>query len=59
MRRYFGAPPAELSIQEQLTRDIATLERSMKKVRRKSKAGKSRTASRVKRKTNRTLKQRK
>ena len=49
MRRYFGDPPEEFNLEEQLKRDMAVLNRDMKKLRRKSKASKSRgrTASRT------------
>jgi hypothetical protein len=73
MRRYFGDPPEEFNLEERLKRDMATLERDMKKLRRKRKVSKSRAraasraASRRKtkyvrrncNKTNRTMKRNK
>ncbi len=56
MALYFGNSPSELTIEEKLKRDIATLERDMKKVRQKRKIGKShrktKTKTRTRRKSN-------
>jgi len=64
MRRYFGGPPSEeIDLEEQLKRDIAILERDIKKIQRKTRTGKSRGKSkrsnRIHSTSKRTMKHRK